>query len=98
MQLPLIKNDDQVMQLLQTRWSSILNPVLAEPVLNNLELKQVTLATGVNVINHLLSRTQQGWIVTDITSNVTLFRSQPFNDKTLTLTSSGPAVINLLVY
>lgn len=84
--------------MLQTRWASILNPVLINPVTNPTLLTNIKIVSGANVINHRLGRMQQGWVVTDIDANVTLYRSATFNDSTLTLTSSGSATINLLVY
>ncbi len=82
----------------QTRWASIINPVIALPPSQGTLLQNISLASGSNVINHMLGKIQQGWIVTDLNSNVTLYRSAPFNDKTLTLTSSGAAIISLWVY
>lgn len=96
--LPSFQSNDRIFQMLQTRWASILNPVLSNPVTNPILLTNITLSTGANVINHTLGKMQQGWIITDINAAVTVYRSATFNDKTLTLTSSGNATINLLVY
>jgi hypothetical protein len=81
-------------------WAATLNPVIANPILSGLEIKNVVLnpVTGITIINHNLGRNMQGWFVTDINASVTVYRSQPFNNKTLTLTSSGGATINLWVY
>lgn len=96
--LPLFKNTDQTMQLLQTQWASQLNPLLAQPLSSSNVLKSVALINGVTVINHLLARTMQGWIVSDINGSATIYRSQPFNDKTLTLTSSAAVTVDLVVF
>lgn len=98
MKLPTIKSDDKEFQLMQDKWSSIINPVLANPLTKTNILKDIQLGTGVNVINHLLGRMMQGWYVTDIDASVSIFRSQPFNNSTLTLTSSGACTINLAVF
>jgi hypothetical protein len=98
MALPVFQSSIRELQMLQSQWTGQLNPVLANPTTNLSLLQNVAIKTGVNTINHLLGQTQQGWIVTDINAAVTLYRSQPFNDKTLTLVSSGPATISLAVY
>jgi hypothetical protein len=90
----------QRLTLIQTqqRWAAILNPVIGNPMTNPGLLTGISVVTGQNVINHLLGQIQQGWIITDIDSNITLYRSAAFNDKTLTLTASGPATISLAVF
>ncbi len=94
MQLPLFKNLD----LLATKWKSILDPVLSNPLTNMTVLERVVLASGNNQIAHKLGRGQQGWIITDINAAVTIFRYQAFNDTYLYLTASGAAIVNLGVF
>lgn len=98
MQLPKFKNDDQDLQLLQDKWASILNPVLKNPILDGNFLMTVSLKNGVTVINHLLSRKQQGWILIDQAGAAAIYRSQPFNSTTLTLTSNAAVTVSLLVF
>lgn len=96
--LPQFQTNIRELSQMQTQWGSQLNPILANPSSNMAILKNISLSTGTNVINHLLDRTQQGWIITDINAAVTIYRSQPFNDKTLTLVSSGAATVSLGVF
>jgi hypothetical protein len=96
--LPVFHSDDKNFSMMQTQWSQQLNKILDIPMLNGISLNQVSIVTGTNVINHRLSRKQQGWFITDIDSAVSIYRSEPFNTQTLTLTSSGNAVINLWVF
>lgn len=98
MNLPKIKNNDSTLQLMQDKWASILNPLLDKPISNSNFLQNISIVTGNNVINHLLGRKQQGWIIADIDGFATLARNLPFNDKTLTLVSSGPCNISLVVF
>lgn len=84
--------------LAENRWASQLNPILANPVTNVSILKNINLVTGVNVINHFLGQIQQGWFITDTNAGVTVHRSADFNNLTLTLTSSGPAKVNIGVF
>ena len=83
---------------MQTTWGSQLNPLLAAPLSSTVLLKNVVLAPGSNTINHLLGRVPQGWFVVDVTNSVTIYRSQPFNNLTLTLTSSGATTVSLMVF
>lgn len=98
MQLPKIPAQDPAVNLMQTKWASILNPLLAQPLSASSILSNVALVTGDNTINHLLGRTLQGWIVSDITAASTVYRSQPLNATTLTLNASAPTTVSLLVF
>ena len=86
------------LSLMQSQWSSELNPVLDNPSLKTSLLKNISLSTGVNVINHLLGRTQQGWRIVDINGAAQIYRSAPFNNLTLTLTSDANVMISLEVF
>lgn len=95
--LPVFQTVDRILSQMQTSWSAILNPFIINPVLNG-SLISVTIASGTNVINHLLGRVQQGWIIVDTTTAITLYRSAAFNNLTLTLTSSGAGEVSLYVF
>lgn len=98
MSLPTFKDDNKNLMLLQSSWTSQLNPVLGNPATNPTILKNVALVSGVNVINHKLQQQQQGWFLTDLDAPVTIYRSAAFNNLTLTLTSSGPATVSIGVF
>lgn len=83
---------------LQNRWSSILNPIIANPMTNPSIIKGIRLAIGANTINHGLQQQLQGWFITDINAAATIYRSQPLNDTTITLTSSAVVTIDLGVF
>lgn len=82
----------------ETVWKSQLQPVINFPPNQGVLLTNIPLINGVTVINHLLGRQQQGWIQTDINGTATIYRSQPFNSSTLTLTSNAAVTINLWCY
>jgi hypothetical protein len=85
--------------LLQTQWAALLNPVLANPILQGLQLTGIKLLANTPfVINHLLSRNQIGYFITDITSNANVWRTAPLNNKTLTLEASANTTLALWVY
>ncbi len=83
---------------MQNRWASILSPWLGNPLSKGIFLKNVLLATGDNVLNHLLQRNQQGFIITDINEAAVIYRSAPFNGLTLTLNSNVPVTVTIYVY
>lgn len=86
------------LDLMQTRWASILNPFLRNPLNGMQIITGVSLGVGATAIDHLLGRMQQGWTILDVNGAATIYRSQPFNDKTLTLTSSAAVTVNIGVY
>lgn len=93
-QLPLPGNTADVLVKLPL-WKSLLDPVLANQLVNGNLIANISLVTGSNVINHLLSRMQVGWILTDQQAAASIYRSKAFNASTLTLMASAPAVVSI---
>lgn len=81
-----------------TRWASILQPWLNNPASSGAYIFNQSLILGVTVVNHKLGRKPQGWTVIDINGAATVYRSQPFNDLTLTLTASAGVTVSLYVF
>jgi hypothetical protein len=79
-------------------WAATLNPIIASPQSSSQILKNISLVAGTNIIQHKLGRQMQGWYFTDINAAITYYRSAPMNSTTLTLTCSGPAVVNIGVF
>lgn len=79
-------------------WAAAINPVISNPINSARILDQISLVAGSNVINHGLDALQRGWFLTDVTAAITCYRSAPFNNRTLTLTCSGPATANIGVF
>lgn len=94
MQLPILQDQSRMI----TRWKSLLDPVLKNPINSVSILPNVPLKTGVNVINHLLQQLQQGWFLVDIQGPAQIYRSAPFNATTLTLTSDADVTVSIGVY
>jgi len=85
----------------QTKWASTLNPIVANPLVNGIILSDVKLLSGANVVNHLLQRPLQGYIVILNDSAVTFYDSQSTNQRpelTLLLNASGTATVSLYVF
>ncbi len=86
------------LDMMQTKWATELNPIISNEIVNGLLLSNITITTGVNVINHLLGRKQIGWYITDINAAAQIYRSQPLNNLQLTLTSDADCVASLWVF
>lgn len=97
MRLPIFQSDSQPLTLLQTQWASKIEPTLSLPQVQGVFVDAV-LPAGTLTINHKLGRKPQGWQIMDIDSASVIYRSQPFNLLTLTLTSSASANVKIWVY
>lgn len=86
------------LDMMQTRWASIINPFLTKVFLGGSLLQNVSLINGVTVINHLLGRQMNGWVIADINAAANIYRSQPMNGLTLTLTSDAICTVNIYVF
>lgn len=93
-QLPLRLPQDQQ----ATQWKSLIDPLLSNRLTQGFLISDIKLLNGENTINHLLSRKMTGWYMTDVNAAAVIYRSQPLNDKTLTLNSNAVCVISLWVF
>jgi len=87
--------------LANPKWAAILNPVLANPLINGLLISNVFVYPGQNVINHGLGRILQGYIVVMNNADITFYDDQLVNQQpslTLLLNASGQATISLYVF
>lgn len=101
MSLPNFNTSDRILSMLQDQWSSQLNPVLSNPLVNGRLIQSVVLASGNNTINHRLSRNLVGWLVVGQTAASSIYDNQATNqmkDKTLILNASAPCTVNLWVF
>jgi hypothetical protein len=83
------------------KWSSAINPVLANLLVQGQLLSGVVVKTGANTINHGLGRKLQGYFITLNSAATTFYDSQASNqrpDLTLVLNASGPSNISLWVF
>lgn len=99
--LPLMQTMDHDLSLMQTKWRSILNPVLSIPIIDGRLIQNVSLVSGDNTINHGLGKKLQGYIVVLNNSPVTFYDKQSENQManlTLILNASGTATVTLWVF
>lgn len=101
MQLPYFQSDISILNQLQTKWISILNPLLAIPSTQSVILNNVMLLSGSNTINHTLGRKLVGWKVIRQRAAAALHDNQDNNQMpalTLVLVSSAPVTVDLEVF
>lgn len=101
MNLPIIFNKDEIFQLFQSKWSSILNPFLSNISNNTSILTDVPITAGTNVINHYLGKKLTGWRIIRIKSAAKIYDRQdsnPIPNLTLVLISDIDAIVSLEVF
>ncbi len=99
--LPIFKSDVQELNLLQTKWSSQINPVINNPPNKSIILENVILISGTTVVNHKLGRKLQGWTIIRQRSGASIYDDQDHNqmpDLTLVLVSDASVVVNIEVF
>jgi hypothetical protein len=99
--LPSYQTNDRTLEKLQSVWSTILNPFIANPALNGNILQNITLTTGANVINHKLGRKLQGWYIVRQRAASSIYDTQDSNQNpqlTLTLSASANVVVDIYVF
>lgn len=99
--LPKFQNDSKEFVQMQSRWATILDPIINNPITSSSILKGINLAVGSNTVNHLLSRKLQGWTIVRINAATTIYDTQESNgtpDKTLVLVSSAACTVDILVF
>lgn len=90
------------MDQMQTLWASILNTFINKPALQVDILKNVSLVSGANIINHKLGRSLQGWYPTRFHGSFAeIYDTQDTNQTpqlTLNLNASANVIIDLVVF
>jgi hypothetical protein len=84
-------------ELANPLWAQALNPIIASP-LSSSRIITASLINGATIINHGLGRLMQGWFIVDINGAATIYRSQPLNTTTLTLTSNAAVIAKIGVF
>ena len=98
--LPQFKEGPSSFQLMQTRWGTLIDPVISNPINQGNLIQNVVLSSS-SIINHGLGRNLQGWFLTRLRGNATVFDRQDINtipDKTLLLTASSGVPADIYVF
>lgn len=79
-------------------WAASLNPLITNPANAIHIIKDMKLINGATQFNHELGHMMNGWFLVDIQGAATIFRSQPLNALTLTLTSNAIVTVSIGVF
>ncbi len=85
------------LEQMAVNWAQALDPIIANPLVQG-QMISASLINGVTTVNHRLGRKMQGWYLVDINAAAMIYRSQPLNNLTLTLTSNAAAQVTLWVF
>ncbi len=98
--LPDVYTEIRELSQMQSRWSSIIQPVLDLPQNNSVLLQNVVLSTS-SVINHTLGRPLIGWNIVRQRGSAVVYDRQDINqvpDRTLLLSASSGVSVDLIVF
>lgn len=101
MSLVKFQTDHQPLSLMQSQWATELNPLLKNPALQSVILKNVDLINGTTIINHKLGRKLQGWKTVRVRAAATIYDTQDTNNTTeitLRLVSNAAVTVDLEVF
>lgn len=87
--------------LASTSWASAIEPIINNAANQSIVLKNVSLVSGTNVVNHLLGQRLNGWKTTRVRALATIYDLQDTNPTptlTLVLVASAPVVVDLEVF
>ncbi len=98
--LPQFQTDDKDFQLMQNKWGSILNALLRNPLVNGVQLTDLSLLMGDNVINTKLGKRYQGYIITGMRDAYAEIYEVPSVNESIniTLNASAATTIDLYVF
>ena len=100
MGLPQFWTETEALNLLQSRWAAILDPIIANEATNPVILKNIVLSSS-SIINHTLGRKLVGWEIIRQRGDASIYDRQDINaspDKTLLLTSSSGISVDILCF
>lgn len=99
-QIAKIHTEDETLNRIQAELSKM-NPVLASPLLNGVQVPASLKASGAVAVNHGLGRRPQGFIVVDLAAQAVVWAvpaEQTAPTKTLVLRTSADVACQLWVY
>jgi hypothetical protein len=96
-----VQTDDRNTNQFQSNVTSVLNPILGNPLLYGSLLTSVALASGDNTINTGLNRKLQGWFLVRQRAAASIYDKQDSNTTpqlTLVLNASTAVTVDLYVF
>lgn len=101
MSLPIMHSASKEMSQMQTQWSTQINPLLRNKLLQGFILQNVQLSVGNNAINHRLGRDLEGYIIVRQRGPASIYDMQDSNAMpalTLVLNSSAAVSVDIYVF
>jgi hypothetical protein len=95
-----IQTDNRVLNQIQDNVQRALQPLVTSPLSDGLILENVSLAVGSNSVTHPLGRAVKGWTTMRVRAAATFYDTQDSNptpDKTLQITASAAATVDLFL-
>lgn len=92
-----LKFQDREVTALQDNVALILQQVTKKALIDGVQLKDVSLTTGPNRINHKLSRQPEGWFVVDTNAAVVPYRTA-WDANTITLVATGSVTVSIWIF
>jgi hypothetical protein len=93
--------ESQELRRVQANLADFVQPLVKNPLLDGVLLRDVALAAGVNVISHGLARAPQGWLVVAPNADVRVWTSASSNPSPtgrLMLEASASCTLSLFVF
>lgn len=101
LKIPLVVTQNKDLNNFQTQLGSVLQPILNNPIVLGTALKNVALNNGSTTIPTTINRTLQGWFLTRVRGQATVWDSQDSNpspSQTLLLNSNAAVVVDIWVF
>jgi len=93
-----LASNDRVVTQLQENVEQAINPLLKNPLLDGVLIKDVKITTGTTLmLSHRLSRKAQGYIITKQNANAIIWNGE-LGERTLELNSSANVTIDVWIY
>lgn len=99
--IQLVVTQDKDLNSFQTQLQTSMQPILANPINYGVQLKSVSLINGQTTVPTTINRALQGWFLTRIRAQATIWDSQDTNtnpNQSLILNSNAAVVVDLWVY
>lgn len=97
--LPIFITNDKNSVMMQNQWSSQLNPLLDNAIVQGIFLNNIQLSSGNNSIDHKLGHILRGWIITRKRGPAEIYDTQATNSiPSLRLNLNASADVNVDLY
>lgn len=93
-----VRLKDKETETLQANLIQTLQPILKSDIIDGTILRDVSLVSGSNTIDHNLNRPVEGWIIIDQVGNAATVYRTSWDTRTITLTASADTTISLWVF